>query len=186
MRSRGRNAEAALVFWGFQLRGSIRVLSAGSLCFAAILAAGTGQSLPGPRAAESAGAGTSEPWKPSQTVQPATLVKELAGPADSRPRVVCVGFHTLYEGAHIAGGVFEGPATKPERLAGLEKWAGPLPRTANLVIYCGCCPLAQCPNVRPAFNALREMGFTYVRLLLLPRDFAHDWVEKGYPVAKGK
>jgi hypothetical protein len=30
------------------------------------------------------------------------------------------------------------------------------------------------------------MGFTRVRLLLMPNDFAHDWVQPGYPLARGK
>jgi hypothetical protein len=28
------------------------------------------------------------------------------------------------------------------------------------------------------------MGFTQLRVLLLPHDFATDWVEKGFPVEK--
>ena len=71
-------------------------------------------------------------------------------------------------------------------LTDLKHWAQRLSRSSDLVIYCGCCPLAHCPNMRPAFSALRSMGFTHLRVLLLPRDFAHDWVEAGYPVAKGK
>jgi thiosulfate/3-mercaptopyruvate sulfurtransferase len=128
----------------------------------------------------------SDPWSARQTVEPPALVKELAGPAAERPKVICVGFRTLYEGAHVPGASFHGPAMKPEGLADLKKWAAPLPHSANVVIYCGCCPLAHCPNIRPAFSALQEMGFTHVRVLLLPQDFAHDWVSAGYPVSKGK
>jgi hypothetical protein len=29
------------------------------------------------------------------------------------------------------------------------------------------------------------MGFANLRVLVLPHDFATDWVEKGYPVEKG-
>jgi hypothetical protein len=60
-----------------------------------------------------------------------------------------------------------------------------VPRSANLVIYCGCCPFDHCPNIRPAYKALHEMGFVHVRVLVLPTSFAADWVEKGYPVEKG-
>ncbi len=147
-------------------------------CRVAVDAAARGQASESSRA--------SDPWTPEQTVQPAALVKELAGPPADRPKVVCVGFQTLYEGAHVPGASFHGPAMKAEGLDDLKKWAQPLPRTADVVIYCGCCPLTHCPNVRPAFTALRQMGFTHVRLLLLPQDFAHDWVAAGYPVAKGK
>jgi rhodanese-related sulfurtransferase len=125
-----------------------------------------------------------EPWTPAQTVEPAKLAKELS--SSSKPVVVCVGFHTLYEGAHIPGSSFHGPASTSDGLADLRKWARLQPRSANIVVYCGCCPLSRCPNARPAFQALRDMGFTRVRLLLIPKDFASNWVDAGYPVAKGK
>lgn len=127
------------------------------------------------------------PWTLAQSVDAAALAKELAdSKAANQPRIVCVGFHTLYDGAHIAGATFHGPASTPQGLDDLKTWAKPLPRSANVVINCGCCPLAHCPNVRPAFTALRDMGFTHLRVLILPHDFATDWVGPGYPVAKGQ
>ena len=127
------------------------------------------------------------PWTQAQTIEPAALAKEIAdSKAPNPPKIVCAGFHTLYEGAHVPDASFHGPASTPQGLDDLKKWAQPLPRSANIVIYCGCCPLAHCPNARPAFAALRDMGFTRLRVLILPKDFASDWVEKGYPIAKGK
>ena len=128
----------------------------------------------------------SEPWSASQTVQPADLMKELGETKSAnRPVVVCVGFRPLYMGAHVPGAVFHGAAQSDQGLADLKKWAEAIPRNANLVVYCGCCPLDHCPNLRPAFIALHDMGFTQLRVLLLPHDFATDWVDKGYPVEKG-
>ncbi|MBZ5539782.1 MAG: rhodanese-like domain-containing protein [Acidobacteriia bacterium] len=128
----------------------------------------------------------SDPWTPAQTVQPADLVRELAAAKSAgAPVVVCAGFRTLFEGAHIPGATFHGSASAAQGLADLKKWAGTLPRETNLVVYCGCCPLSHCPNIRPAFAALREMGFTHLRVLILPTDFATDWVAKGYPIQKG-
>jgi thiosulfate/3-mercaptopyruvate sulfurtransferase len=129
---------------------------------------------------------TSDPWTPADTIEPAALVKELSVQAAERPIVVCVGFHTLYDGAHIPGASFHGPSSTSAGLADLKKWAEPLPRSARVVIYCGCCPLNHCPNARPAFTALHQMGFTHLRLLMIREDFARDWVASGYPVAKGK
>ena len=127
-----------------------------------------------------------EPWTDAQTVQPAELVKELAAKGKSRPVVVCAGFSTLYEGAHVPGAVFHGPASQPEGLADLKRWAEGVPRSSDVVVYCGCCPFAKCPNIRPAFEALRAMGFQHLRVLMLPGNFYKDWYSKGYPVAKGK
>jgi hypothetical protein len=114
------------------------------------------------------------------------LIKELGeSKGTAKPVVVCVGFRPLYMGAHVPGAVFHGPAQSGQGLADLKKWAQSVSHSANLVVYCGCCPLEHCPNIRPAFNALRDMGFANLRVLLLPHDFATDWVEKGYPVEKG-
>ena len=127
-----------------------------------------------------------EPWSESQTVQPSDLVTELTeSKGAAKPVVVCVGFRPLYMGAHVPGAVFHGAAQSEQGLADLKKWAQELPRTTKLVVYCGCCPLDHCPNIRPAFSALHDMGFANLRVLLLQHDFATDWVEKGYPVEKG-
>jgi thiosulfate/3-mercaptopyruvate sulfurtransferase len=128
-----------------------------------------------------------DPWTAAQTVQPADFAKELAArSSDAKPTIVCVGFHALYEGAHIPGASFHGAGSTAQGLDNLKAWAKPLPRSANLVVYCGCCPLAHCPNIRPAFLALRDMGFTHLRVLLLSTDFNTDWIAKGYPVEKTK
>jgi thiosulfate/3-mercaptopyruvate sulfurtransferase len=128
-----------------------------------------------------------DPWSAAQTVQPADLVKELAAPAHpDEPAVVCVGFRPLYQGAHIPRAVFHGAASADQGLAELKKWAQTIPKATNIVLYCGCCPMAHCPNLRPAFVAMRDMGFTNLRVLILPNDFNTDWIAKGYPVEKGK
>jgi thiosulfate/3-mercaptopyruvate sulfurtransferase len=128
-----------------------------------------------------------DPWFASQTVLPADLAKELAAPAHpDEPAVVCAGFRPLYRGAHIPRAVFHGAASTDQGLAELKKWAQTIPKATNVVLYCGCCPLAHCPNLRPAFVAMRDMGFTNLRVLILPNDFNTDWIEKGYPVEKGR
>ena len=127
----------------------------------------------------------SGPWSAAQTISPADFAKELQQKRDPAPTIVYVGFRVLYSGAHIPGAVFHGPGSTEQGLADLKKFAETLPKDANVVIYCGCCPLDRCPNLRPAFSVLTEMGFTHLRVLILPTSFAADWVEKGYPVEKG-
>jgi thiosulfate/3-mercaptopyruvate sulfurtransferase len=135
--------------------------------------------------AQASAAAGSDPWTAAQLVQPADLVKELAAKDGAAPTVLYVGFRTLFEGGHIVGASFHGTASTEAGLADLKKWTASLPRTTNLVIYCGCCPFDLCPNIRPAFAALRDMGFTHLRLLVLPKNFATDWVDKGYSLEKG-
>ncbi len=126
-----------------------------------------------------------DPWTRDETVEPATLAKEITGPAGRRPVVVSVSPHALYLGGHIPGAIFEGPGFKAQAIAGLKRWAQRLPRSTNIVVYCGCCPLVHCPNLRPAFRALQSMGFTHLRALILPTNFYTDWYSKGYPTEKG-
>jgi thiosulfate/3-mercaptopyruvate sulfurtransferase len=122
----------------------------------------------------------------AQLVQPADLVRELASTSsDTRPTIVYVGFRTLFAGGHIPGATFHGTGSTEQGLAEIKRWAASLPRTTNLVIYCGCCPFQRCPNIRPAFALFRDMGFTHVRVLELQTSFAADWADKNYPVEKG-
>ncbi|MFI5097303.1 MAG: rhodanese-like domain-containing protein [Candidatus Acidiferrales bacterium] len=126
-----------------------------------------------------------DPWTSSQTVQPADLLKEL-GDSKSAPAIVFVGFNRLYTAGHIKGAQNHGMAGSEAGLQELKAWASSLPRSTKLVIYCGCCPMDRCPNLRPAFTALHDLGFTKLRVLLLPTDFAVDWADKGYPYDRGQ
>ncbi len=123
---------------------------------------------------------SSDPWTAAQIVQPQDLVKELSE-TRSAPTVVFVGFQRLYIAGHIKGAQFHGSGSSVEGLTQLKSWAMSLPRTTKLVIYCGCCPLERCPNLRPAFGTLHDMGFTKLRALILPTSFAADWADKGLP-----
>ncbi|HET6317160.1 MAG TPA: rhodanese-like domain-containing protein [Chloroflexota bacterium] len=129
---------------------------------------------------DAAGAHPTEPWTAAEILQPAELASHL-GEAGA-PAVVYVGFKALYRPGHIPGAPLQGPTSEPQGLADLQRWATPLPRTTMVVIYCGCCPVDRCPNVRPAFTTLRKMGFTNLRVLWLPTSFEADWVKKGLPL----
>jgi hypothetical protein len=128
---------------------------------------------------------SSDPWSSAQTVQPAELAKELSD-ARYAPTVLYVGFQRLYTAGHVKGAQFHGGGGSAEGLAQIKTWAASLPRSTNLVIYCGCCPLERCPNLRPAFSALHEMGFMKLRALMLPTSFAADWADKGLPYGKAQ
>ena len=80
------------------------------------------------------------------------------------------------------GAVYFGPGSSEQGIAELKKYGASLPKDSSIVLYCGCCPLEKCPNLRPAFSAMKDFGFARLRVLLLPTNFNTDWVEKGYPV----
>lgn len=121
----------------------------------------------------------------SRLVNPEDLVKILQSQSVVKPLVIQVGSHVLYSQAHIPGSEYIGSAASPTGLDQLRKRVEKLPRTKFIVLYCGCCPWSHCPNVKPADAALEAMGFQNVRVLYLANNFGADWVEKGYPTAKG-
>ena len=126
-----------------------------------------------------------DPWAGSETMQPAQLAKMLTDKYVSVPTVIFVGFRSLYAGGHVPDASFHGSASMEQGLAELKAWAASLPRSTEIVIYCGCCPMDKCPNIRPAYTALSSMGFKKLRVLNLPTSFAADWADKGYPMQKG-
>ena len=125
------------------------------------------------------------PWIPAQTVSPDAFAAEIAQKKEHQPIVVNVGVRILFDGAHIPGAVYHGPASSEQGLSDLKNYAENLPKDSEIVIYCACCPMEKCPNIRPAFLAMQELGFKNFRVLILPTSFAADWVEKGYPIQKG-
>lgn len=124
------------------------------------------------------------PWPPTAQISAQALARELE--AGKKPTVVCVGFPILYEAAHVPGARIEGPGREAAGLERLEKWAHSVPRDTRVIIYCGCCPFAECPNIRPAYEALRRAGLTHIQVLYLEHSFASDWVNKGYPTKRPK
>lgn len=124
-------------------------------------------------------------WKDARQISPAELAEKLSGPAAGRPVVLQIGFEVLYQGAHIPGAIFAGPASTVEGAARLRAEAARIARDKEVVIYCGCCPWEKCPNVHPAYDELRKMGFSKLVVLLIPQDFAHDWIGAGFPVQRG-
>lgn len=120
-----------------------------------------------------------------QLIRPENLARMLADSTARQPAVLHVGFKFLYQSAHIPQSRYIGPASKPEGRAALRKALEEIPRRQGVVLYCGCCPWSDCPNLRPAFRIAREMGFKDVRVLYVVKDLKSDWIDKGLPVSKG-
>ncbi len=121
-----------------------------------------------------------EPWPQGALLEPADLARTLHAAA-KKPTVICVAFPVLYRNKHIAQAVFAGPGNRPEGIETLKKAVANMPKDADIVLYCGCCPMNACPNIRPAYQALKGLGFTRVRVLSIPTNMAVDWYSKGYP-----
>ena len=119
-------------------------------------------------------------------IQPDQLVAALKASGAQKPTILYVGPKAFYLQAHIPGAENIGPVSRPEGMEKLRARAASLPKDSPVVIYCGCCPWDHCPNIRPAFAELRKAGFTRVRVLYLATSLGADWVDKGFPAAKGE
>jgi len=122
----------------------------------------------------------------SRQISPEELLKMLQSSGKEKPLLIHVGSHVLYAQAHIPGSEYIGPGSSEAGLQQLRKRVESLPRTKFIVLYCGCCPWGHCPNVKPADDALHAMGFTNFKVLYITDNFGTNWVDKGYPTAKGE
>jgi hypothetical protein len=113
------------------------------------------------------------------------LVKILQSPKGERPLLIYVGFRFPYTQAHLPGSEYYGPAANEAAVQQLRKRVEGLARSRFIVVYCGCCPWRHCPNVKPAYEALHNLGFTKLKVLYIPDNLGADWVNRGYPVEKG-
>jgi thiosulfate/3-mercaptopyruvate sulfurtransferase len=123
--------------------------------------------------------GQNDPWTQQQLLAPADLAKVLNNPKSQQPIIYSIGMQAI-----IKGSIDIGPVMMKENLNTLKQKLDKLPRNAQIVVYCGCCPFSRCPNVRPAMELLKNMQFINYKLLNLPQNVKVDWIDKGYPMAE--
>ena len=116
-----------------------------------------------------------ENWTSSQLTEPAALAATLKENKDV-PVIFSVG-----PGAIIPNSIDIGMVKDEKNLAKFQQKISKLPKSTNILIYCGCCPFEHCPDVRPAIALLQNMKFTNYHLLNLPNNIKTDWIAKGYP-----
>ena len=117
-----------------------------------------------------------EPWQAAQLLAPAQLAASIQS-GKQVPLIISIG-----PGAIIKGSVDIGPGGNPANIAKLKTLLQQQDKSKPVVIYCGCCPFRNCPNIRPAFSLLNSMGFTKHQLLNLSTNIKVDWIDKGVPV----
>lgn len=118
-----------------------------------------------------------EPWTEKQLMPPAELAKIINEGGKSPIYIYSIGPSGLIKNA-----IDIGETNDSKNLKKFKKEVSKLPLDANIVIYCGCCPFGDCPNIRPSFSLLKEMKFTNHKLLYLPQNLKADWIDKGYPM----
>lgn len=116
-----------------------------------------------------------ENWTSEQLTEPSALAATLKENKEV-PVMFSVG-----PGAVIPNSIDIGMVKDEDNLVKFRQQISKLPKSTNILIYCGCCPFEHCPNVRPAIALLQKMKFTNYHLLNLPHNIKTDWIAKGYP-----
>jgi rhodanese-related sulfurtransferase len=122
--------------------------------------------------------GISNPWTDSQLMEPTALAGNFKDAGSISPVIFNIGAVEDIKGAEHIGAV-----NNTENLEKFKDKIAAMPKNTEIVIYCGCCPFSKCPNIRPAFNLLKKLGFTNIKVLDLPANLKTDWIAKGYPMA---
>ena len=117
-------------------------------------------------------------WEIKDLIQPADLASILTNKKTKKPVILNIGVVENIQGSRNIGA-----ASKKENLDKLKENLNHLPRTTMVVIYCGCCPFEKCPNIRPAFRMMKDMGFSNGRLLNIAVNLKQNWINKGYPMS---
>ena len=109
-------------------------------------------------------------------MQPEILAKKITENKLKNTLILSIGFEAV-----IKNSTDLGPSSKPENLSKLKDYLKNVKKDKEIVFYCGCCPFARCPNIKPAFKTLQEMGFKNVKLLNIATNIKTDWLDKNYP-----
>lgn len=120
---------------------------------------------------------STKPWTDDQLMNPEALANILRNPAAQQPLIFNIG-----PMENIKGATSIGPTKDKNNLAKLKQALSTIPKDRMVIIYCGCCPIRVCPNIRPAFVLLKEMKFTRPKLLNLEHNLKTNWIDLGFPM----
>lgn len=112
----------------------------------------------------------------------ATLAARIDDVRSGKVAVFYVGPEALFGRGHIPGARPLLSLDSEDGRKKLNEALAAVPVETEIVLYCGCCPVRNCPNVRPASAAVRALGRANAYVLDLPTRFSADWSAKGYPV----
>ena len=119
----------------------------------------------------------STPWNAQQIMQPEELVKLMNNKNVEQPLILNIGF-----AGNIKNATEVGASSEADGINKLKTKLRTVAKNKLIVFYCGCCPYKNCPNIRPAFKALKDMGFSNFKLLDLPENLKIDWINKNFPM----
>lgn len=115
-------------------------------------------------------------WKKEQLMSTVDLSTKINTNTKDKPLIFNVGPMENIKGAIAVGAATN--ATFGNKISGYLTMES---KTKPVVVYCGCCSYASCPNIKPAYDYLIAQGFKNTKVLELPDGIKPDWVAKGYP-----
>lgn len=118
-----------------------------------------------------------EPWSKKQLIATETLASRIEQGETESLFILSIGPDAI-----IKGSVDIGPTMEAENLDKLKHYLKDVPKNKEVVIYCGCCPFERCPNIRPAFTVLKDLGFKNGKLLDIPQNIKVNWLDNDYPM----
>jgi len=121
--------------------------------------------------------GAGAPWKPTELMEPGELNEYIK--ANKAPVIFNTG--TVED---IKGAIHIGSINEAANLAKFKSALASHPKNTQVVVYCGCCPFGKCPNIRPAYKQLKDLGYTNVKVLNLYVNLRNNWTSEGYPLDK--
>ena len=117
---------------------------------------------------------TLEPWGISQLLEPKLLFNKLESAKDI-PKIISIG-----PGVVIKNSIGIGECRYKENIDKLKSLVSGYKKDDKIVLYCGCCPFKDCPNIRPAFTLMNKLGFKNHKLLNIKNNIKSDWIDMGY------
>ena len=116
-------------------------------------------------------------FKAEQLLQPAKLNEAYSKPAAAQPLILNMGVER-----NIKNAVEVGIVSSPSKYQKLVEVMKKVPKNREIVLYCGCCKLENCPNIPIALEKLSALGYKNVKILNLIEGINEDWIDKKYPM----
>ena len=121
--------------------------------------------------------GMATPWKPTELMEPGELNYVIL----QKKAPVIINAGTVED---IKGAIHIGSINEAANLEKLKTTVAKYAKNTEIVVYCGCCPFGKCPNIRPAYKTLKDMGYTNIKVLNLYVNLRNNWTSAGYPLEK--
>ncbi len=115
-----------------------------------------------------------EPWGMSQLLEP-KLISHIIYIGKDIPKIISIG-----PGVVIKNSIGIGECRYNENIEKLKSLVSSFSKDDEIVLYCGCCPFKNCPNIRPAFALINKLGFKNHKLLNIKNNIKADWIDMGY------